>query len=73
MKRLFPLSDIKTQFGFTSDELHYVIKKNNIKIFYIGSYPLADPSQFELSASSDEIFLETSYCGALPKTVAQAF
>lgn len=73
MKRLFPLSDIKTQFGLTSDELLYVIKKNNIKIFYSGSNPLADPSQFELSASSDEIFLETSYCGALTKTVVQAF
>lgn len=73
MKRLFPLSDIKTQFGFTSDELHYVIKKNKIKIFYIGGYPLADPSQFELSASSDEIFLKTSFCGTLPKSVAQSF
>lgn len=73
MKRLFPLSDIKTQFGFTFDELHYVIKKNKIKIFYIGSYPLADPSQFELSASSDEIFLETSYCGAFQKTIVKAF
>lgn len=57
MKKLFPLTDIKMQFGLSMDELNYVIKMHNIKVYCVGACAFADPSQFEFLASSDEIFL----------------
>ena len=57
MKKLFPLTDIKMQFGLSMDELNYVIKMHKIKVYCVGACAFADPSQFEFLASSDEIFL----------------
>tara|TARA_E500000178_G_scaffold212769_1_gene209996 strand:- start:624 stop:857 length:234 start_codon:yes stop_codon:yes gene_type:complete len=57
MKKLFPLTDIKMQFGLSAEELNYVIKMHKIKVYCVEACAFADPSQFEFLASSDEIFL----------------